>query len=38
VQGGPQKSLGAALTLLLAVFLLVLMLHYLRSLRKEQYA
>jgi spermidine/putrescine transport system permease protein len=38
VQGGPQKSLGAALTLLLAVFLLVLMLYYLRSLRKEQYA
>jgi ABC-type spermidine/putrescine transport system permease subunit I len=33
VQGGPQKSLGAALTLLLAAFLLVLMLYYLRSLR-----
>ena len=30
VQGGPDKSLGAALTLLLAAFLLVFMLYYLR--------
>jgi ABC-type spermidine/putrescine transport system permease subunit I len=37
VQGGPQKSLGAALTLLLAAMLLVLMLYYLRSLRSERY-
>ena len=37
VQGGPQKSLGAALTLLLAAGLLVLMLYYLRSLRSERY-
>jgi ABC-type spermidine/putrescine transport system permease subunit I len=36
VQGGPQKSLGAALTLILAAFLLVLMLYYLRSLRAEE--
>jgi putrescine transport system permease protein len=35
VQGGPDKSLGAALTLLLAAFLLVFMLYYLRVLRKE---
>jgi spermidine/putrescine transport system permease protein len=37
MQGGPQKSLGAALTLLLAAGLLVLMLYYLRSLRAERY-
>jgi putrescine transport system permease protein len=36
VQGGPDKSLGAALTLLLSAFLLVLMLYYLRLLRAEQ--
>ena len=31
VQGGPDKALGAALTLLLAAFLLVFMLYYLRE-------
>jgi spermidine/putrescine transport system permease protein len=36
VQGGPDKSLGAALTLLLAAFLLVFMLYYLRVLRRDQ--
>jgi ABC-type spermidine/putrescine transport system permease subunit I len=36
VQGGPDKSLGAALTLLLSLFLLVAMLWYIRSLRAEQ--
>jgi putrescine transport system permease protein len=35
VQGGPDKALGAALTLLLSAFLLVFMLYYLRTLRKE---
>jgi spermidine/putrescine transport system permease protein len=35
VQGGPDKSLGAALTLLLSVFLFVFMLYYLRVLRRE---
>jgi putrescine transport system permease protein len=35
VQGGPNKALGAALTLLLSAFLLVFMLYYLRTLRKE---
>ena len=30
VQGGPDKSLGAALTMLLAAFLLIFMLYYLR--------
>ncbi len=35
VQGGPDKSLGAALTLLLSAFLLVFMLYYLRVLRRE---
>jgi ABC-type spermidine/putrescine transport system permease subunit I len=35
VQGGPQKSLGAAMTLLLALFLLFFMLYYLRALRAE---
>jgi ABC-type spermidine/putrescine transport system permease subunit I len=35
VQGGPDKSLGAALTLLLSAFLFVFMLYYLRVLRKE---
>ena len=34
VQGGPDKSLGAALTLLLSAFLLVLMLYYLRTTRR----
>jgi putrescine transport system permease protein len=36
VQGGPDKSLGAALTILLAAFLLVFMLYYLRVLRRDQ--
>lgn len=36
VQGGPDKALGAALTLLLSAFLLVFMLYYLRVLRREQ--
>jgi spermidine/putrescine transport system permease protein len=36
VQGGPDKSLGAALTLLLSAFLLVAMLWYIRTLRVEQ--
>jgi putrescine transport system permease protein len=36
VQGGPDKSLGAALTLLLSAFLLVFMLYYLRTLRREE--
>jgi spermidine/putrescine transport system permease protein len=36
VQGGPDKALGAALTLLLSAFLLVLMLYYLRELRREE--
>jgi putrescine transport system permease protein len=36
VQGGPDKSLGAALTLLLAVFLFFFMLYYLRVLRRDQ--
>ncbi len=31
VQGGPDKALGAALTLLLCAFLLVFMLYYLRD-------
>jgi putrescine transport system permease protein len=35
VQGGPDKALGAALTLLLSAFLLVFMLYYLRTLRRE---
>src|SRR5262245_54568701 len=35
VQGGPDKALGAALTLLLAAFLFLFMLYYLRVLRKE---
>ena len=38
VQGGPDKALGAALTLLLAAFLLVFMLYYLRVLRGEESA
>jgi ABC-type spermidine/putrescine transport system permease subunit I len=36
VQGGPDKALGAALTLLLSLFLLVFMLDYLRVLRREE--
>ncbi len=36
VQGGPDKALGAALTLLLSAFLLLLMLYYLRELRREE--
>jgi spermidine/putrescine transport system permease protein len=35
VQGGPDKSLGAALTILLSAFLFVFMLYYLRVLRQE---
>jgi ABC-type spermidine/putrescine transport system permease subunit I len=35
VQGGPDKALGAALTLLLSAFLLVFMLYYLRVLRRD---
>jgi putrescine transport system permease protein len=38
VQGGPDKSLGASLTLLLAAFLLAFMLYYLRVLRRDQEA
>jgi len=38
VQGGPDKALGAALTLLLSAFLLVFMLYYLRELRREPVA
>jgi spermidine/putrescine transport system permease protein len=36
VQGGPDKSLGAALTMLLSAFLLVFMLFYVRSMRRDQ--
>ena len=36
IQGGPDKSLGAALTMLLSLFLLVFMTFYLRSVRREQ--
>ncbi len=36
VQGGPDKSLGAAMTLVLSAFLLIFMAFYLRSLRREQ--
>jgi len=36
VQGGPDKSLGAALTLLMSAFLLVFMLYYLRVVRADQ--
>lgn len=36
VQAGPDKSLGAALTMLLSAFLLVFMLLYLRSMMREQ--
>jgi spermidine/putrescine transport system permease protein len=38
VQGGPDKPLGAALTILLSAFLLILMLYYLRVLRTDQRA
>ncbi len=38
VQGGPDKALGAALTLLLSAFLLLFMLYYLRELRRESTA
>jgi spermidine/putrescine transport system permease protein len=38
VQGGPDKALGAAMTLLLSAFLLVFMLYYLRVLRREDTA
>ena len=36
IQGGPDKSLGAAMTILLSVVLLFFMLYYLRTLRREQ--
>ena len=36
VQGGPDKALGAALTMLLSAFLLVFMLYYLRILRRDE--
>ncbi len=36
VQGGPDKSLGAALTILLSAFLLIFMLYYLRVVRADQ--
>jgi putrescine transport system permease protein len=36
VQGGPDKPLGAALTILLSAFLLLFMLYYLRVLRADQ--
>jgi putrescine transport system permease protein len=36
VQGGPNKPLGSALTLLLSAFLLLFMLYYLRVLRADQ--
>jgi spermidine/putrescine transport system permease protein len=36
VQGGPDKALGAALTILLSAFLLIFMLYYLRTLRREE--
>ena len=36
VQGGPDQSLGAALTLILSAFLLLFMLYYLRVLRADQ--
>ena len=36
VQGGPDKSLGAAMTMILSAFLLIFMAFYLRGLRREQ--
>jgi putrescine transport system permease protein len=36
VQGGPDKSLGAALTLLMSAFLLIFMVYYLRVVRADQ--
>ena len=36
VQGGPDKSLAAPLTLILSAFLLLFMLYYLRVLRADQ--
>jgi putrescine transport system permease protein len=36
VQGGPEKALGAALTIVLAAFLLIAMIWYVRTLREEQ--
>jgi ABC-type spermidine/putrescine transport system permease subunit I len=38
VQGGPDKSLGAALTLLMSAFLLIFMVYYLRVVRADQRA
>jgi spermidine/putrescine transport system permease protein len=34
--GGPQPTIGAALTIVLAAFLLVLMLYYMRSIHRAQ--
>ena len=36
LQGGPNKPVGSALTLILAVFLLGMLLYYLRTLRADQ--
>jgi len=36
IQGGPDKSLGSAMTILLSAVLLLFMLYYLRTLRREQ--
>jgi spermidine/putrescine transport system permease protein len=36
VQGGPDKALGAAMTILLSAFLLLFMLYYVRVLRREE--
>ena len=36
IQGGPEKPLGAAMTMLLSAVLLMFMLYYLRTLRREQ--
>ena len=36
VQGGPDKALGAAMTILLSAFLLLFMVYYLRVLRRDQ--
>ena len=34
--GGPQPTIGAALTIVLAAFLTILMLYYLRSIHRAQ--
>lgn len=36
IQGGPEKSFGAAMTLILAAVLLAFMIYYLRTLRRDQ--